>query len=311
MSTILGYDKVLEKTFDQPPLLMLDRVELAADGRSGRAAKAVSNGEAFFQGHFPGQPIMPGVLQIAAMSQLSSLLLMQGETRPDAVPWLAKMQRIKFRKPIFPGDLMVVESEIIGEDENGKMQFKTTTRVGDNVACSGILVMASAKRDELIGQLKPLVSATRTFDIPEDARVADASMIPAMIPHRFPFMFVDRVICPTHDHYIGIKNITGNEWFFRHAPIAVLPLCLQMEIAAQIACAAVLSLPGNENKLGYFMSIDEGEYLYPVTPGDQLVFEINSKLKGRFGVAVANGYVGDRLVSRGQVKFAIVDREDA
>ena len=310
MSTVLNYDEIVERSFDGPPLLMLDRAELSADGRSGRAAKAVSCGEAFFQGHFPGQPIMPGILQITAMSQLSSLLLMNGEKQPDLVPWLAKMRRIKFRKPVLPGSLMVVESEIVNQEENGRIEFRTATRIDGEIACSGNLVMAKAKRAELTGQIKPMISALRDFELPEDTTVANASMLLDMIPHRFPFMFVDRVMRPNREWYIGIKNVSGNEWFFRHAAVSVLPLAFQMEIAAQTACAAVLSLPENKNKLGYFMSIDAGEYLYPVTPGDQLVFDIKAKVKSRFGAAEADGYVGDRLVSRGLVKFAIVDREN-
>jgi 3-hydroxymyristoyl/3-hydroxydecanoyl-(acyl carrier protein) dehydratase len=311
MGNIIGYDKVVEQVPEGPPLLMLDRVELDEDGVSARASKACSIGEAFFQGHFPNQPILPGVLQIAAMTQLSSLLLMKGESRPDLVPWLANVKRVKFRKPVNPGDLMVVESTITEDQGNGKLVFQTATRVGDDVCCSGHLTMARAKRAELVGQLKPLVSAIHAFDLPDDVPTADAAAILDMIPHRFPFMFVDKVMLPERERAIGIKNISGNEWFFRHAVVPVLPLCFQLEIAAQIACASTLSLPENKDKLGFFMSIDEGEYLYPVTPGDQLVFDVRPKPRGRFGIAEAEGYVGERLVSRGIVKFAIVDKEDA
>lgn len=95
------------------PLLMIDRViELEGDRRAV-GIKNVTINEEFFRGHFPGRPIMPGVLQIEAMAQLSGVLLLKNVENVNKIPVMLSLNRVKLRRPVFPGDQMRIESEVV------------------------------------------------------------------------------------------------------------------------------------------------------------------------------------------------------
>jgi len=97
------------------PFLLVDRVTAVEPGKSLKAYKNVSANESFFQGHFPGYPVMPGVLQIEALAQAAALLcyasIDMGEKKK--VPFLMTMDNVKFRRPVVPGDRLDLEAEII------------------------------------------------------------------------------------------------------------------------------------------------------------------------------------------------------
>ena len=141
--------------------------------------------------------------------------------------------------------------------------------------------------------------------------VADTGAILGMIPHRFPFLLVDRLAVIEEARVVGIKNVTGNEALFRGLARPVFPGFLQIEAAAQAACARALQLPENQSKLGYFMSVDEAAFVEPVQPGDQLVMDVTMQMRGRFGLATATLSVAGRRVTEASMKFAIVDRPAA
>jgi 3-hydroxyacyl-[acyl-carrier-protein] dehydratase len=103
----------------------------------------------------------------------------------------------------------------------------------------------------------------------------DAEAINRMIPHRYPFLMVDRVVDIFHDtSAVGIKNVTVNEPFFQgHFPgHPIMPGVLIVEAMAQTAAALVVASigPAAEGKLVYFMSIEQARFRRPVVPGDQL-----------------------------------------
>jgi UDP-3-O-[3-hydroxymyristoyl] N-acetylglucosamine deacetylase/3-hydroxyacyl-[acyl-carrier-protein] dehydratase len=95
------------------PFLLIDRVVEIQGDRSAIGIKNVSINEPFFQGHYPAQPIMPGVLIIEAMAQLSGILLSQKLEHAGKVAVLLSMDRVKFRKPVLPGDQLVLEAETL------------------------------------------------------------------------------------------------------------------------------------------------------------------------------------------------------
>lgn len=100
-----------------------------------------------------------------------------------------------------------------------------------------------------------------------DATPMDVTKIMSLIPHRYPFLLIDYIAKVEGDHVIAVKNLTGNEEIFSQAgDYAVMPESLLCEITAQSGCALVLARPGNEGKLGYFMSIDRAEIFEPVYP---------------------------------------------
>jgi len=133
------------------------------------------------------------------------------------------------------------------------------------------------------------------------------------IPHRFPFLLVDRILYmnPDEMRIVVLKQVTGNEPFFAGLPARAVPAYIQAEIGAQAGCILALALPENRGKLGFFMSIDEGEFDEPIVPGDEMAIEVQVNSRGRFGKAEGSAWVADRKVSRIVVKFAVVDPEQA
>lgn len=112
-----GFDvvEVLKRLPHRYPLLLVDRViELVPDQRI-RAVKAVSFNEGFFQGHFPGAPIMPGVLQIEALAQAAGVLAVEtlGLADSGQLVYFMAIENAKFRAPVTPGCLLELEAEFV------------------------------------------------------------------------------------------------------------------------------------------------------------------------------------------------------
>ncbi|MBI4586523.1 MAG: UDP-3-O-[3-hydroxymyristoyl] N-acetylglucosamine deacetylase [Planctomycetes bacterium] len=101
------------------PFLMIDRVLKVEGDQRAVGVKNVSINEPYFQGHFPGQPVMPGALQIEAMAQLAGLLLLRKPENADKLAYLLSLDKVKFRKTVIPGDQMILEAE------TRKMRAKT------------------------------------------------------------------------------------------------------------------------------------------------------------------------------------------
>ncbi|OGV37466.1 MAG: hypothetical protein A2X48_18760 [Lentisphaerae bacterium GWF2_49_21] len=140
----------------------------------------------------------------------------------------------------------------------------------------------------------------------------DVMKIMSIIPHRYPFLLVDYIVSVNGPHVIAIKNVTGNEPFFHgHSPdYSVLPGAVQAEIIAQSGCVMVLSKPENKGKIAYFMAIDNAEYFHPVTPGDQLRIEVDvPEGSSRFGRGEGFIYVEDKLVSKSEITFGVIDNK--
>ena len=139
----------------------------------------------------------------------------------------------------------------------------------------------------------------------------DNQAIEAIIPHRFPFLFVDRVIeIEQGKRAVGIKNVSADEWFFRgHFPgRPIMPGVLIVEALAQVGAVAALSHPDNKGKLGLFAGIDKVRFRRQVTPGDQLRLEVTlERLRGPVGRATAVATVDGAVAAEGKLTFALVD----
>ena len=98
---------------DRYPLLLVDRVLEWEPGKRIVALKNVSVNEPMFQGHFPGDPVMPAVLQIEAMAQTGAIMLMTNPDNKGLVPYFMSMDKARFRRPIRPGDQMRIEVETL------------------------------------------------------------------------------------------------------------------------------------------------------------------------------------------------------
>ncbi len=111
---ILDVQKIMEYLPHRFPMLLVDRIVEVDPGKRIVGVKNVTINEPFFQGHFPGHPIMPGVLIIEAMGQVGGLLLMDVVEKPeDYVVYFMALDNVKWRRPVVPGDQLVFELEMI------------------------------------------------------------------------------------------------------------------------------------------------------------------------------------------------------
>ena len=145
--------------------------------------------------------------------------------------------------------------------------------------------------------------------IPKGDAVMDINDILRILPHRFPFLLVDRVIKFEGDtKCVGVKNVTVNEPFFPgHFPgHPVMPGVLQVEAMAQVGSILMLRKPENQGKIGYFMSADGVKFRKPVLPGDTLFIEAEVlKIRGNIGMTYCRCLVNDEVVSEGELKFSL------
>ncbi|MBH80633.1 MAG: 3-hydroxyacyl-[acyl-carrier-protein] dehydratase FabZ [Gammaproteobacteria bacterium] len=120
------------------PFLLVDRVLDLVPNESIRGLKNVSVNEDFFNGHFPGNPVMPGVLMVEALAQLSGVLAFESKgIRPaDGYNYyLAGIEKARFKRPVVPGDQLIMETRILA-DRRGLMKFHGEAFVGEALACS-------------------------------------------------------------------------------------------------------------------------------------------------------------------------------
>jgi len=112
--SFLDIEKLMAFLPHRYPMLMVDRIIDCEPGKRIVGLKNVTINEPFFQGHFPGHPIMPGVLLIEAMAQVGGLLLMESEDAPEKfVVYFVAINNVKFRKPVTPGDQVIFEVELL------------------------------------------------------------------------------------------------------------------------------------------------------------------------------------------------------
>ncbi len=136
--------------------------------------------------------------------------------------------------------------------------------------------------------------------------------IMAIIPHRFPFLLIDRILeLEPGQRAVAEKLVSINEPFFQgHFPdYPIMPGVLIVEALAQTGCVAALSLPEYKEKLGIFAGIDAVRFRKPVTPGDTLRLEVTfDKIRRGIGKGRGVATVGGQLVCEGELLFALTDR---
>jgi len=136
----------MERLPHRPPFLMIDGIISFEPGASIIAAKNVVFSEPFFLGHFPGHPIMPGVLLIEAMAQAAGVLVWESippEER-NFILYLVSVENSRFKEPVCPGDRLVLTAELISRRRNF-WRFKATAKVDGNIVAHSEFLQAPGK----------------------------------------------------------------------------------------------------------------------------------------------------------------------
>ena len=142
MTTLLELEDLLRQLPRRYPAMLIDRLLECIPGTSARALKAVTVNEPFFQGHFPDYPVMPGVLVIEALIQLSTLLShASGEGTPGTI---RELDGVRFKRQVVPGDQLMLETQMLGAG-----RFAVRALVDGELATEAQLVLVA---DTPIGQ---------------------------------------------------------------------------------------------------------------------------------------------------------------
>ncbi|MFC0180074.1 3-hydroxyacyl-ACP dehydratase FabZ [Thorsellia kenyensis] len=125
------------------PFLLVDRVISIDLGKTLTAIKNVTFNEPFFQGHFPGKPVFPGVLILEAMAQATGILAFKsmGKLADGELYYFAAVDEARFKRPVMPGDQLVLEVEFIKE-KRGVARFKGVAKVDGQIACEASMMCA-------------------------------------------------------------------------------------------------------------------------------------------------------------------------
>lgn len=136
----------------------------------------------------------------------------------------------------------------------------------------------------------------------------DIKEIMDIIPHRYPFLLIDKVIKVEENKIIAIKNVTVNEQYFQgHFPAEpVMPGVLIIEALAQAGAVSLLSKDEFKGKIAYFAGINNAKFRKKVVPGDTLRLEVELiKVRGKAGIGYGIAYVEDKKVCEGELTFMI------
>jgi UDP-3-O-[3-hydroxymyristoyl] N-acetylglucosamine deacetylase / 3-hydroxyacyl-[acyl-carrier-protein] dehydratase len=151
-----------------------------------------------------------------------------------------------------------------------------------------------------------------TESVVRDGVELSTSQIMQVLPHRYPFLMVDKVVKIDGNHIIGLKNVTINEPYFQgHFPVhPIMPGVLQLEAIAQVAGILMLRQAEYLGKLAFFMSAENVKWRKPVSPGDTLMIEVElTKNRGRIGRAKGWCRVNEDVVSEAEITFMLIDSQ--
>ena len=139
---MIELDEILQRLPHAFPFRMIDRIIEIEKGKKAIALKNVSMDEPHFSGHFPNEPIMPGVLILEAMAQTGGLAFQSSfEKEGEGIPVLARVEEFRLKKKVIPGDQLVIEAEVLHLFSN-LAKVKVMARVGKESVAEGTLVLA-------------------------------------------------------------------------------------------------------------------------------------------------------------------------
>ncbi len=132
----------------------------------------------------------------------------------------------------------------------------------------------------------------------------DINQIKEVLPHRFPFLLVDRIVeIESGKRAVGIKNVTVNDFYLQHEYYnSLMPGALQVEAMAQVSAFVVLDLIDDKSQIPLFAAIEKARFRKRAVPGDQLRIEVTLKrFKANIGKFDAITYIGDEIASEAQI----------
>ena len=210
------------------------------------------------------------------------------------------------RKLVFPNEParhklldIIGDMALIGKPIKGRLiAYRPGHKINNNLA-------RLIRKDIKLNEVQPPI-----YD-PSLEPVMDNIRIRELLPHRYPFLMVDKIIHMTDKYIVGVKNITTNEPFFTgHFPQEpVMPGVLQIEAMAQTGGLLVLSGLDNPEKYStYFLKIDNVKFRHKVVPGDTIIFRVELSSEMRRGIATMRGlaFIGDKVISEADFTAQIV-----
>jgi len=144
--SILTAKEIMEIIPHRQPFMLIDTIEELEPGKKAVAKKCVTYNEPFFAGHFPSEPVMPGVLIIEALAQTGAVAILSVEENKGKIAYFAAINHAKFRGKVIPGDILILETEII--------KMKGPIGIGNAKASVNGQVVASAELTFAIGSAK-------------------------------------------------------------------------------------------------------------------------------------------------------------
>ena len=228
---------------------------------------------------------------------LEAAVVIRGDTLLSKQPLRFDNEFVRHKILDIVGDLMLSGKRILGH------VIAVRPGHGPNTE----LARAIVQQYNLMRSMVPV-----PVNIPGGEAVLDINEVMNILPHRYPFLLVDRIIgFEGESKCTGMKNVTINEPYFQgHFPgHPIMPGVLQLEAMAQVASIVLLRMPGNQGKIGYFMSANNVKWRRPVLPGDTLVIETEIlKTKRSIASGVGRCSVNGVVVSEAELMFSVVDR---
>lgn len=228
---------------------------------------------------------------------LESAIVIRGETAWTKHPLRFEEEFVRHKILDIVGDLTLLGRRILGH------VIAVRPGHGPNAELTRALLKS-------YNEMRAMVPAP--INIPSGEAVLDINEVMQILPHRYPFLLVDRIVgFEGETKCTGLKNVTINEPYFQgHFPgHPIMPGVLQLEAMAQVASIQLLRAPENQGKIGYFMSADNVKWRRPVLPGDILFIETELlKVKRSIGQAKGRCIVNGQVVSEADLMFSLMDR---